>query len=46
MLEIIITVAVLGFVIGACVMLIYILLSIGPEKANQLSKWIRRDRDA
>ncbi len=42
MLESLITVAILGFIIGACMMLIYILLSIGPEKTNQLSKWLRR----
>ena len=45
MLEIIITVAVLDFIIGVCVMLIYILIAIGPEKTNQLSKWLRRKND-
>ena len=42
MFESLITVAILGFIIGACMMLIYILLAIGPEKTNQLSKWLRR----
>ncbi len=42
MLEMIITVGSMSFITGACVMLIYILLSIGPEKTNQLSQWLRR----
>lgn len=41
MIEMIITVGSLSFITGACVVLIYILLSIEPEKANQLSKWLR-----
>ena len=45
MLEMIITVGSLSFIIGACVMLIYILIAIGPEKTNQLSKWLRRKND-
>ena len=37
MLEMIITVGSMSFIIGACVMLIYILLAVGPELQSTLS---------